>query len=380
VSAPREAPRRKLWLDWQRGLAVLFMIEVHVLDAWLAPGTGRGPARDALLMIGGLAAPGFLYMAGLSQSLADASLARRGLSAADRRARALRRALWLLGVAYGFRVVEFVVGGAFLRTGGWGDLLRVDILNIIGLGLAASALLAAGRPRLTGALLAGAAALLVVVVTPGVADVLRHYDLPRPGQPVDPAARAASSQVVDVLLAYAYGSYPRANFSLLNWSAFLFAGVAAGRLSGSGSRPWRWLAVGACLIGAGWLVHHGPVLFTYQNFWRTSPAWFAVRLGACAGLTGLLQLVPVAAERPLQWLSTLGRQSLVAYIASVELTYGALAYPFRRRLTLGETVLGMFAMAAITWAVSAGWERLQARRRQGADAGCATTGPANTSG
>mgnify|MGYP003512960282 CR=1 FL=1 len=40
-------PRRKLWLDWQRGLAVLFMIEVHVLDAWLAPDARSGGAGAA---------------------------------------------------------------------------------------------------------------------------------------------------------------------------------------------------------------------------------------------------------------------------------------------------------------------------------------------
>ena len=152
-------PRRKLWLDWQRGLAVLFMIEVHVLDAWLAPAARATPwppglsswlpvsPHGVLLMIGGFAAPGFLYMAGLSQALADAALERKAVAPVARHRQALRRALWLLAVAYGFRLAEFVLGGAWRRAGGWQDLLKVDVLNVIAVGLLATALLsiAAGR-------------------------------------------------------------------------------------------------------------------------------------------------------------------------------------------------------------------------------------------
>ncbi|WP_242395809.1 heparan-alpha-glucosaminide N-acetyltransferase domain-containing protein [Anaeromyxobacter oryzisoli] len=371
---------RKLWLDWQRGLAVLFMVEVHVLDAWLSPAAPRGGAFAALLMIGGFAAPGFLYMAGFSQALADAAQARKGVAPADRRSGALRRAAWLLGVAYGFRLAEFLLGGAWRRPGGWHDLLKVDILNVIAIGLALAAALAIGRPRRTGALLAGAAALALVLATPAVADVLRHFDLPRAGHAVDPAARVAPNHAVDVLLAYLYGSWPRANFSLFNWVAFLLAGAAFAPLALGESRPLRWLGLGAALFALGWAADHGPDLYAYQNFWRTSPAWFAMRLGICAALTGLLQLVPASAERPLAWLATLGRQSLVGYIASVELTYGALmetlshgiaGAPLRRALSFRATLTGMLAMVVVTWAISAGWERLEARRKPRARASSA---------
>ncbi len=368
-------PRRKLWLDWQRGLAVLFMIEVHVLDAWLAPAARavRWPAGlsslfpvspyGVLLMIGGFAAPGFLYMAGLSQALADAAQARKGVPADARRRLALRRALWLLGVAYAFRAAEFVLGGAWRRPGGWQDLLKVDVLNVIAVGLAATALLSIGRPRRTGALLAGLAALAVVLATPPIADVLRHYDLPVAGRAVDAAARAAPNRLVDVLAAYLYASWPRANFHLFNWVAFLLAGAAVAPLALRENRPAAWLGLGAALFALGWVADQGPDVYAYQSFWRTSPAWFAMRLGICLGFTGLLQLVPDSAERGLRWLSTLGRQSLAGYIASVELTYGALAAPLRQALSFRATLLGMLAMVGVTWGISIGWERVQAWRR-----------------
>src|SRR5690349_2842153 len=114
------SPRQR-WLDAERGLAVFFMVEVHTLDAWLAPGPGT-PLRDALLMLGGFAAPSFLFMAGLSQVLGDASMARRGVAPSARRWRALRRAGWLLAVAYAFRAGEYLLGGRFRVEGGWQDL------------------------------------------------------------------------------------------------------------------------------------------------------------------------------------------------------------------------------------------------------------------
>ncbi len=356
-------PRRKLWLDWQRGLAVLFMIEVHVLDAWLASDARSGAAYHALRMLGGFAAPGFLYMAGLSQALADGAAERKGVPAAARRTAALRRALWLLGVAYGFRAVELVVGGAWRRADGWTDLVRVDVLNVIAVGLVLSALLSVGRPARTGALLAGAAALAIALATPVVADVLRHYDVP-PGGVASEATRQAPNRLVDVLLAYLYASWPRANFHLFNWAGFLLAGAAVAPLARGERRPWLWLGAAAALLALGSWADRWPPVYAYQHFWRTSPSWFAMRLAVCLGLTGALQLLPDAAERGLGWLTLLGRQSLVAYIASVELTYGALASPLKGALSFPATVFGISAMAALTWAISLAWERYRARRRR----------------
>jgi hypothetical protein len=354
---------RKLWLDWQRGLAVLFMVEVHVLDAWLAPGEARGTLpHSILLMIGGFAAPGFLYMAGLSQALSNAAQERRGIDPAGRRMQALRRALWLLGVAYGFRLVEYLVGGKWLKAGGWNDLLKVDILNVIAVGLAASALLSVGRSRRTGAVLAGAVGLAIVLATPVVADVLRHYDVAPAGGAAAASARQAPNRVVDLLYAYAYGSWPRANFHLFNWVAFLLAGTAVAPLALGKNRPALLLALAAALFGLGWWADRWPDVYAYQDFWRTSPSWFAMRLAVCVALTGALQLVPDGAQRALGWLTRMGRQSLVGYIASVELTYGALARPFRKSLSFGATVASMVAMIAVAWGISLGWERLQAWR------------------
>jgi hypothetical protein len=375
---------RKLWLDWQRGLAVLFMVEVHVLDAWLDPAAAATPWPFGLLpgtwftphaflqMIGGWAAPGFLYMAGLSQALGDAAQERKGLPPAARRRQALRRAGWLLGVAYLFRVAEYFLGGAYARPDGWTAIVNVDVLNIIAVGLAMGALLSVGRRAAVGATLAGAAALAITLATPVVADALRHYDVAQAGAATDALARTAPNRLVDVLYAYLWASWPRANFHVFNWAAFLLAGAALAPLARGPNRPLVWLGLAAALFGFAWWADTWQPVYAYQSFWRTSPSWFAMRLAICIAFSGLLQLVPDAAERPLAWLSLMGRQSLVGYIASVELTYGAaiewlswktLRGSIRKALGFGATVTGVVVMIGVTWAISLGWERFKAWRK-----------------
>src|SRR5512136_942314 len=143
-----EAPRRKLWLDWQRGLAVLYMLEWHTWDSWRHDSVAAGTVNAALAIIGGFAAPSFLYMAGMSQVLGDAAQERKGVPVGERRLGAIRRALWLLGVAYGLRFFWFVAGGAFRVPDGWQGIFKVDILNVIAVSLLVSALFTVGlKPR-----------------------------------------------------------------------------------------------------------------------------------------------------------------------------------------------------------------------------------------
>ncbi|HEX7624424.1 MAG TPA: acyltransferase family protein [Anaeromyxobacteraceae bacterium] len=329
---------RQLWLDAERGLAVFFMVEVHTLDAWLAPGPGT-PLRDALLMLGGFAAPSFLFMAGLSQVLGDAAMARRGLRPPERRRRALRRAARLLAIAFAFRAGEYLLGGRFRVAGGWQDLLRVDILNVMAVALAASALLVVGRSGRWQIPLAIAVAVGLVAVTPVVA----AWDHP-------------PSRILDYLQA----SYPRANFSLCNWAGFLFAGAAVGALATSRERPALLLAAAAALVLGGVLGDALPPIYAHQDYWHTSPAWFAVRLGGVLALTALLQRAPPAAIP--EGLRTLGRHSLLGYVASVELTYGLASWPLHRALPLGGVLAGIAAMTAVAWALAVAADRLAARR------------------
>ena len=333
------APNRKLWLDWQRGLAVLFMIEWHTWDSWRADAAARGPIHDAMAVVGGFAAPSFLYMAGLSQLLADAALERKGASPGERRRRALGRAFWLLGVAYLFRAAEWLLGGAWRMPGGWEGILKVDVLNVIAVSLLVSAILGAGLPRGLRGVLPAAGALAVALLSPVV---------------------AGWSHGPSRLLDYLYGEWPRAGFSLFPWMAFALAGSAAGRLALAQARASTWILCGAALFAAGWVGESLPPFYAHQDFWRVSPNWLALRLGVVVATSGLLQLLPPSADRGLSWLRTLGRHSLLGYFLSVELPYGTLFDPLKKRLSAGQGLVAVAGMIALIWAASAGADRWDA--------------------
>jgi len=409
-------PQRKHWLDWQRGLAVLFMIEVHILDAWIVPGgrAGHEWIFDQLMFLGGLAAPGFLFMAGLSQALSDEAHARKGLDPVARRRAAVSRGLWLLGVSYLFRIFSYATGNAVgspswgfpfvlgvdvLTVGGfgmtmavklgawhprrpglavwgglalvaasmawrgalvtpsWHDVVKVDVLNILALGMMLSAFLSVGRPRAVGVALTAGAALLVVFAAPWITDALQYRD--QAGF-LSTLATDPLAKLLDVPYAYVSGVPPRAQFMLFNWVAFLLMGAAVAPLATGESRPFTFLALalGTYLFGrfaAPWIFQPVPG----STLWRAdAPAWFMTRLALHLGLTGALQLLPELVEPGLRWLTLLGRQSLTGYIFSVLLTYGGPAAALGLVKALAFPALGwsMVAMIAITWAACRAWE------------------------
>jgi uncharacterized membrane protein len=355
---PPTAKPRKLWLDWQRGLAVLFMVEWHTWDSWRLDAVAQGSVHELANLVGGFAAPSFLYMAGMSQFLGDAAQERKGLASGVRRTGALRRALWLLGVAYLFRVAEFLLGGAFRVPGGWQGILKVDVLNVIAVSLFVAALLSVGwKPRVHLALAIGAAA-AVALLAPPVAGWLQALPPERQSR----------------LLDYLYGEWPRAGFYLFPWAAFAFAGSALGRLAAKEQRPFLWTGIGLALVAGGFAADRLPPFYAHQDFWRVSPSWLAIRLGGVVVMSGLLQALPLSADRWLSWLRTLGRHSMLGYFVSIELPYGVASHALHKRLGTGAALVGVVAMIVGTWGFSVAadrWDERKAARakaREGAPA------------
>src|SRR5437879_2930789 len=72
---------RRAYVEWARGLAVVLMIEAHTTDAWTrAISKSTVGFRDATLL-GGFAAPAFLWLAGVSIALAASRQERSGAKA-----------------------------------------------------------------------------------------------------------------------------------------------------------------------------------------------------------------------------------------------------------------------------------------------------------
>src|SRR5947207_15855831 len=82
--------RRRLYIDWARGIAVLLLIEAHATDAWTRLADKPTTAYAATVTLGGFAAPLFLCLAGLGVALAAARKAARTGSAHSVEARRSR--------------------------------------------------------------------------------------------------------------------------------------------------------------------------------------------------------------------------------------------------------------------------------------------------
>src|SRR5207247_1374800 len=119
---------RRRYIDWARALAVLIMIEAHTVDAWTRNADRTSIAFRNARIVGGFAAPLFLWLAGVGLVLSAAATARRTDSRRAGAEAICRRGLVIFILAFLFRLQAFVLSpGSELLT-----LMRVDILNIMG--------------------------------------------------------------------------------------------------------------------------------------------------------------------------------------------------------------------------------------------------------
>ncbi len=278
---PGISTKRIGYIDWLRGFACLLMFEVHCYDSWLA-GAGREGRFFRYSQMGGtLPAPLFLFLAGVSVSLATDRLRQKGIPANEIALTTIRRGAEIFGLALLLRLQEFLL--AFGHAP-WTDLLRVDILNVIGVSLVMMGIIcrlaAAGgtadSQRLRGRTILAAAvsATAIAVFTPPLWTTWKPNWLPW----------WLESYINGV---HTFGTPQSWLFPIFPWAAFAFAGLAVGFLLLS---DWarRKESFAVAVIGAGgiafvalgvWLDARPVQLYAVYDFWRTSPNFLLIRVG-----------------------------------------------------------------------------------------------------
>src|SRR3954466_13140384 len=127
---PMTSSHRRAYVDWARGIAVLLMIEAHTSDAWtrLSPAVRRTTAFRDATVLGGFAAPMFLWLAGLAVVLSATRSAERSGSRRAAVEMICRRGLEIFILAFLFRLQGWIV-----TPGGHpATLFRADILHTMG--------------------------------------------------------------------------------------------------------------------------------------------------------------------------------------------------------------------------------------------------------
>jgi uncharacterized membrane protein len=336
-------PHRRAYLDWARGLAVLVMIEAHTLDAWTRPISRVGRPFAYATILGGFAAPLFLWLAGVGVALSAASVWRRTGSRGKAIDAICRRGLELFILAFLFRLQGFVVTPGSYPV----MLFRVDILNIMGPAIVAAGLVwgLTSRPAALVAAYAGLAC-AVAMVTP----LVRTWPL------VD--------RLPIGMQWYLRPSGDYTAFTLFPWIGFVFAGAACGvLLAGAGDTAGErrvhlgFLAAGVAVLGAGVLTMSRPAIYAHSSFWTSSPTYFAIRVGILTTALAVLYAAGRAAERHsvrLAALERLGQSSLFVYWIHVELVYGYTTWPIRHRLPLWGTAIACALFSVLMYA-AVGW-------------------------
>ncbi len=316
------------------------MIQAHVLDAWTLRSERATAAYGYLNIVGGFAAPLFLWLAGVSLVLAsEAGLRRTGDRGTAARA-LMRRGLEIFVLAFVFRAQSFIVSPGNPLV----SLLRVDILNIMGPSMMAAALLwwTASGSR-AAALVCGGAATALALVTPIVRTQPWLASLP-------PAVQWYLSPV---------GNH--STFTLFPWSGFVFAGAAFGTLLAmadprqEGRALARLSAAGAVIAAVSYWASYQPTIYAASSFWTTSPTYFGLRVGTMMLFTGVLSVLTPSNGRTGRlagMLARFGRHSLFVYWVHVELVYGYATALIHHRLPLAvNTVVYLLFLAAMYWSL-----------------------------
>ncbi len=328
------------------------MIEAHTLDAWTSPSARTGALFRDLTILGGFAAPAFLWLAGLALVLSGQRVLDRTGSRRQAIEGIVKRGLEIFVLAFLFRLQAFVVS-----PGSWPiTVFRVDILNVMGPAIALAGLVwgLAGGPR-RAAVATGGVAIAIALVTPivrvaGWVDALPLWNqwYVRP-----------------------FGDHT--TFTLFPWAGFVFAGAASGALLSlvSEAVAERRLMAGLGFTGLG-LVALGfwtatlPPLYRSTWFWTTSPTYFAIRVGVLMAALSLgFALMPLArlAGPVVGWIETFGRNSLFIYWIHVELVYGYVTWGIHRRLPLWGLALAYLGFCVLMYRSIALRDRLVERWR-----------------
>src|SRR5215470_17920980 len=124
--------KRLAYIDWMRGLACVVMFQTHCYDSWLNP-EARKTTLFAWSQLGGtLPVPLFIFLAGISVALVTEKLRAQGFSLNVVAKQVILRGAEVFGLGVLFRIQEFALGYPHAPST---DLLRVDVLNILGISM-----------------------------------------------------------------------------------------------------------------------------------------------------------------------------------------------------------------------------------------------------
>lgn len=337
--------RRLLYLDWIRGVAAVIMLQGHVYNSFTRTDLRSSNLYVFSQFVGGTPPAVFLFLAGVTFGFLMHSQERKGVAPGWRWMGALRRAGYILGIAFAFRLQLWIFSWGQSPPG---DLLRVDVLNCMGFALVAMSVMSLfsslDRIRLCAIL-----GLAIACASPLVSQI--HWD----GTPWIIKSYLAPDPLF-------FGFFP--------WAAFVAFGLSLGSLlriledeQVSSAMLWIGLAGLIATFGAYTCSNLGISLYNKSDFWLDSPLLILIKLGV------ILIFVPFAylwhrqpSARNWSWIRQFGVTSLLVYWVHIELIYGRWLGGWKEHLTLEQTSLaaaGTIALMLLLSVVRTNYSKLR---------------------
>jgi uncharacterized membrane protein len=340
MAGPAKA-ERFAYIDWMRGFACLLMFEVHGYDSWLMDSLRDTRFYRFSQFTGTIAAPIFLFLAGASLALVSDRMRQKGATPSEVERRMARRGFEIIGLGYLLRLQEYLMG---LPKAPWTDLLRVDILNTIGVSLVLMAVVwRLCRNRVATAAVSLAISAAIVLATPALWTTMRPRWLPWYLE-----SYINGVHTFDVPQVWLFPIFP--------WTAFAFAGLALGCFIfddwATDHLAKTIAALGALGVAlffiALWADSLSRRFYSVYDYWHTSPSFFLARTGV------LLILFPLsyawcrwglgaAKIRPMVWL---GETSLLVYWVHIVFVYGHLSIMRKHQQTIAGATVGVIVITA----------------------------------
>jgi len=351
--------RRLLFIDMFRGLAVLVMLQGHVINSTILHSIKATKGFHYLDLLHGMIAPSFIFISGFAFTLGLERKWDSYLRFEKPLWLQIRRLLFVLALAYWLHLPAWSFQTLLkLNRDSILYFLRCDVLQLIVFSLLFLLLLCVTvrNHRVVMSSLP-LIVLAVVFVTPFLYFVDTRKYLPLP-----------VSDYINAL----YGAL----FPLFPWAAYSFAGAFICRLylracdAGKEARFLTILAIlGAVFFVSAFVLFYTPwQYYKYVDPARSSPRHFMMKIGFIFMILPALRLYETKMKPEKSILNTVGQESLMVYGLHLILVYGASFMPYHLSKSFGASLtygpaftITFLLMVSMTIAALA-WNRLKTKR------------------
>ena len=330
-----------------RGLAVVIMIQCHAFNSYVRPEIRDGGPFVLSQFVGGMAAPLFLFMAGMTLAFQMDRLEEREPTLLRRWLISLKRAGYILWLAFLFRATNWLFS---FPKGTLQEMLKVDILNCMAVALMALSVLAVldahGRARWALAAGLGIAALAPVMSGldwSGKPTLLQEYLVPVAAHNRFPFFPCAAYSAFGLAIGTIVKRAPEERFErIMQWSVLIGFGL---------------------ILTAQYFSNIPFSLYPKSDFWQNSPALILIRVGiSLLMMAGAYLWTQHGAGLGWSWMQCLGKNSLMVYWVHVMMVYGIVSAPVKRRMTAWQAAIATALIVALMVWLSMSWMDWKARR------------------